>query len=175
MARRAESPTPSGALPGPRDGREESPEERADRMWADLLQELRVAQTGVQILLGVLLIAVFQPLFTDLGDTDRALYVGAVTLGAATAGPLIGPVSLHRLVAGRHIKPQAVALASLMTKTGIVMLAATVVLTLLLVLRIATDDALALWLTTGITVWVAALWFLLPAWARRHYTRRHPT
>ncbi len=55
-------------------------------MWADLLQELRVAQTGVQILFGVLFIAVFQPAFTDLGDTDRALYVTAVVLGAASAG-----------------------------------------------------------------------------------------
>ncbi|MGW7029248.1 DUF6328 family protein [Streptomyces xanthophaeus] len=102
---------------------------------------------------------------------SRPRRLSALTLGAATAGPLIGPVSLHRLVAGRHIKLQAAALASLMTKTGIVMLAATVALTLLLVLRTAMNDTLALWLTAGITVWVAALWFLLPVWARRHYTR----
>ncbi len=158
-------------VPDPRSGRQESAEERADRMWADLLQELRVAQTGLQILFGVLLIAVFQPAFTDLSDTDRALYITAVVLGAATAGPLIGPVSLHRLTAGRHIKPQVVTLASRMTKTGLVMLTATTVVTLLLLLRVATGDAgTALWLTGAITVWLAGLWLVLPLWARRHYS-----
>ncbi|MET9801992.1 DUF6328 family protein [Streptomyces sp. NPDC006368] len=159
-----------GALPSQRRGREESLDERADRMWADLLQELRVAQTGVQILFGVLLIAVFQPVFTSLGDADRALYIAAVTLGAATVGALIGPVSLHRMVTGRHIKPQTVALASRMAKAGIIMLAATVTLTLLLLLRIALDDTFALCLTAAIATWLVTLWFLLPAWARRHYS-----
>ncbi|MCX5079130.1 DUF6328 family protein [Streptomyces sp. NBC_00513] len=152
-----------------RGGRDESAEERADRMWADILQEVRVAQTGLQILFGVLLIAVFQPVFAELGDTDRALYIAAVTLGAATAGPLIGPVSLHRTVTGRHIKPQTVALASHMTRVGLVMLATTTALTLLLLLRTATDDTIAWWLTAAITLWVVSVWFLLPIWARRHY------
>ncbi|MFF3846860.1 DUF6328 family protein [Streptomyces sp. NPDC002328] len=159
-------------LPRRQRGRDESAEERADRMWADLLQELRVAQTGVQILFGVLLIAVFQPAFSDLGDTDRVLYVSAVIVGAATAGALIGPVSLHRLVAGRRIKPQTVALASRMTKTGLVLLAATTVLTLLMLLRVALDDALAAWLTALITVWLVAVWFVLPSWVGRHYSDR---
>ncbi|MDJ0467159.1 DUF6328 family protein, partial [Streptomyces sp. H27-C3] len=135
------------ALPAQRRGREETSEERADRMWAYLLQELRVAQTGVQILFGFLLIAVFQPAFTDLSDTDRTLYVTAVVLGAASAGALIGPVCLHRVDEGRRIKPQAVALASRMAKTGLAMLAATSALTLLLLLRVALADTLAAWLT----------------------------
>lgn len=170
MANHAEHRKSPETMPDGHSGRQESAEERADRMWADLLQELRVAQTGLQILFGVLLIAVFQPVFTDLGDTDRTLYITAVTLGAATAGPLIGPVSLHRMVAGRHIKPQAVTLAARMTKTGLVMLAATTALTLLLLLRVATDDGTALWLTTAITLWLASIWFLLPIWARHHYS-----
>ncbi|MFD3536928.1 DUF6328 family protein [Streptomyces sp. NPDC058664] len=159
-------------LPFQRRGREETAEERADRMWDDLLQELRVAQTGIQILLGVLLIAVFQPAFTNLGDTDRALYITAVTLGAASAGALIGPVSLHRMVAGRRIKPQTVRLASPMAKTGLALLAVTTILTLLLLLRVALDGTLAAWPSAGISAWLIALWFALPAWARRHYTHR---
>ncbi|MFJ4872659.1 DUF6328 family protein [Streptomyces sp. NPDC088757] len=162
------APTPAG----PRRGRDESAEERADRMWADLLQELRVAQTGVQILFGVLFIAVFQPAFGDLGDTDRALYTCAVVLGAASAGSLIGPVSLHRLVAGRRIKPQTVVLAARMARTGLLLLAVTTVLTLLMLLRVALDDTLAAWLTAVVGVWLFTLWFALPLWARRHYTSR---
>ncbi|MFC5674620.1 DUF6328 family protein [Streptomyces incanus] len=159
-------------LPVQRQGRDETAEERADRMWAELLQELRVAQTGVQILFGFLLITVFQPAFTDLGDTDRALYVAAVTLGAASAGALIGPASLHRIVVGRRIKPQTVRLASRMAKAGLALLAATTVLTLLLLLRVALDDTLAAWLTAAISVWLIAIWFVLPAWAGHHYTSR---
>ncbi|WP_406729173.1 DUF6328 family protein [Streptomyces sp. GD-15H] len=159
-------------LPAQRRGRDETAEERADRMWAELLQELRVAQTGVQILFGVLLIAVFQPAFTGLGDTDRALYVTAVIVGAASAGALIGPVSLHRIVVGRRIKPQAVVLASRMAKSGLALLAVTIVLTLLLLLRVALDNTLAAWLTAAIGVWLIAIWFVLPIWARRYYTGR---
>ncbi|MFJ7127387.1 DUF6328 family protein [Streptomyces sp. NPDC098101] len=172
------APEPEGhgdAAPGPptrRRGRDESPEERADRMWADLLQELRVAQTGVQILFGVLFIAVFQPAFTDLGDTDRALYVTAVVLGAASAGSLIGPVSLHRMVAGRRIKPQTVVIAARMARTGLLLLAVTTVLTLLMLLRVALDDTLAAWLAGAVGVWLFTLWFALPLWVRRHYTSR---
>ncbi|MFV0131460.1 DUF6328 family protein [Streptomyces sp. HMX112] len=172
MAEDAEQSGRPGAGSASRQGRDESAEERADRMWVELLQELRVAQTGVQILFGALLIAVFQPVFTDLGGTDRAIYVAAVALGAATVGTLIGPVALHRMVAGRHIKPQTVVLASRMAKIGVIMLAATLALTLLLLLRVALDDTLALWLTTAVTAWLVSLWLLLPIWARRHYTSR---
>jgi hypothetical protein len=63
----------SGFTTSGRRGRNESAEERADRMWDDLLQELRVAQTGAQIILGVLIVAVFHPVFGDLAATDRAL------------------------------------------------------------------------------------------------------
>ncbi|WP_309053979.1 DUF6328 family protein, partial [Streptomyces sp.] len=65
------------------DGRNETPMERADRQWSELLQELRVAQTGVQILFGFLLAVVFQPRFSDLGSVDRTIYVVTVFCGAA--------------------------------------------------------------------------------------------
>ncbi len=78
-----------------RTGRDESPEERADRRWNELLQEVRVAQTGVQILFGFLLTVVFTPRFPTLTSTDQTIYVVTVLLGAATTGALVGPVSFH--------------------------------------------------------------------------------
>ncbi|WP_031087202.1 DUF6328 family protein, partial [Streptomyces sp. NRRL WC-3549] len=95
-----EAPTTKGT------GRQETEEERADRRWTDLLQELRVAQTGVQILFGFLLAVVFQSRFAGLSVTDRNIYVVTVMLGSATAAALIGPVSYHRLLTGRRMKPQ---------------------------------------------------------------------
>ncbi|MEU6854672.1 DUF6328 family protein [Actinacidiphila alni] len=147
-------------------GRDETPEERADRRWGDLLQELRVAQTGVQILFGFLLTVVFQNRFTDLSDTDRHIYVVTVVLGAATTGALIGPVSMHRLLTGRRLKPETVIWASRLTVLGLVLLLCTMASSLLLVLRVAVVDGAAAWLVAGMVVWFALCWFVLPMWAR---------
>ncbi|MET8409611.1 DUF6328 family protein [Streptomyces sp. NPDC005195] len=147
-------------------GREETGEERADRTWGDLLQEIRVAQTGVQILFGFLLTVVFTPRYTQLEQADRTIYIVTVVLGAAATGALIGPVSLHRIVAGRRVKEQAVVWASRMTLAGLVLLLATMTASLLLILRVATHDAYVPWLVTGIVVWYLICWFAVPMWVR---------
>ena len=82
-------------------GRNETEEERADRKWGELIQEVRVAQTGVQILFGFLLTVVFQQKYGTLAQTDKTIYIVTVILGAATTGALIGPVSLHTLILTR--------------------------------------------------------------------------
>ncbi|MFE3941709.1 DUF6328 family protein [Streptomyces sp. NPDC059118] len=147
------------------DGRHETPEERADRRWTDLLQELRVAQTGVQILFGFLLAVVFQPRFAEISDTDRTIYVITVLLGSATAAALIGPVSYHQLLTGRRLKPQTVTWASRMTVLGLGLLFCTMCSTLLLILRVALHNAVALWLVGGMALWFLICWLVLPAWA----------
>ncbi|MFI9201049.1 DUF6328 family protein [Streptomyces sp. NPDC053048] len=153
-------------------GRHESPEERADRRWGELLQEVRVAQTGVQILFGFLMTVVFTPKFFDLPTTDRNIYVVTVVLGAATMGALIGPVSFHRLVTGHRLKPETVTWASRLTIVGVVLLLATIVSALLLILRIALRNSAVPWLVAGLSVWFVLCWFGLPAWARHRYARR---
>lgn len=146
-------------------GRQETEEERADRQWTDLLQELRVAQTGVQILFGFLLAVVFQPRFADLSTTDRNIYVVTVMLGSATAAALIGPVSYHRLLTGRRMKPQTVTWASRLTKLGLGLLFCTMCSALLLILRVALHNVLALWLVGAMALWFLACWFVFPLWA----------
>ncbi|ALC25220.1 DUF6328 family protein [Streptomyces pristinaespiralis] len=145
-------------------GRDETPEERADRRWADLLQELRVAQTGVQILFGFLLTVAFQPRFVDLSQTDQTIYSVTVVLGAATTGVLIGPVAFHRMLTGRRLKPQTVSWASRLTVLGLVLLLCTMASALLLILRVVLDDTIALWLVIAMVVWFVVCWFVLPAW-----------
>lgn len=152
-------------------GRDESPEEQADRRWAELLQEVRVAQTGVQILFGFLLTVVFQPRFTDLSDTDTNIYLATVVLGAVTTGALIAPVSFHRMVTGRQLKPQMVEWASRLTVIGLVFLLCTMASALLLILRVALHNAVALWIVAGLVGWFVLCWFVLPAWARRDNVR----
>jgi len=153
-------------------GRDETDDERADRMWGDLIQEVRVAQTGVQILFGFLLTVVFTSRYTTLSDTNQAIYVVTVVLGSAATGALIGPVALHRMVSGRRMKAQAVVWASRLTFTGLLLLLATMTGALLLVLRVATDDVYVPWLVTGVVAWYLLCWFVLPLWTLHHHTSR---
>ncbi|WP_409234556.1 DUF6328 family protein [Streptomyces sp. PA5.6] len=160
--------TPNSEAPD--NDRRETENERADRRWAELIQEVRVAQTGVQILFGFLLTVVFTPRFAQLGDVDRTIYVVTVILGSTATGALIGPVSFHRLVAGRRIKPHAVMWASRLTLAGLILLLGTLTSALLLVLRVATDNTVVPWLVAGVVAWYLLCWFVLPAWARHKHT-----
>jgi hypothetical protein len=153
-----------------RRGRDETEDERADRMWGELIQEVRVAQMGVQILFAFLLTVVFTPKYDTLDDTDQAIYIVTVVLGAAATGALIGPVSLHRLVSGRRIKPKAVEWAARLTFVGLILLLATTACSLLLILRVATHDGYVPWLVSGVVVWYLVCWFALPLWTRHRYT-----
>ncbi|MFF7872368.1 DUF6328 family protein [Streptomyces qaidamensis] len=155
-----------------RRGRNETEEERADRMWQELIQEVRVAQMGVQILFGFLLTVVFTEKYDDLSGTDQTIYLVTVVLGACATGALIGPVSLHRLVSGRRVKPQAVQLASRLTLLGLVLLLATTTSSLLLILRVATHDGFVPYLVAGVVAWYLLCWFVLPLWTRYRYTSR---
>ncbi|MGG8408419.1 DUF6328 family protein [Streptomyces sp. 12297] len=151
-------------------GRDETVQERADRQWQELIQEIRVAQTGVQILFGFLLTVVFTPVFRGLEQTDKTIYVITVVLGSLATGALIGPVAFHRIVSGRRIKPEAVAWAARLTFIGLILLLATCTAALLLVLRVATDNAIVPWLVGGVLAWYLLCWFALPLWARIRYT-----
>jgi hypothetical protein len=151
-------------------GRHETEEERADRKWGELIQEVRVAQTGVQILFGFLLTVVFQQKYDSLPQTDKTIYIVTVVLGAATTGALIGPVSLHRLVSGRRVKAEAVEWASRMTFVGLALLLATMTSSLVLILRVATHNAVVPWIVAAVVVWYALCWYVIPLWTRRRHT-----
>src|SRR5690349_144562 len=107
-----------GAMPSARDsrpgddradGRDESASERADRNWNEVLQELRVMQTGTQILTGFLLALAFQPAFADLTASQRAVYLSLVVLSALSSIVALAPVALHRMLFQQRAKPQVVA------------------------------------------------------------------
>ncbi|MFI9151718.1 DUF6328 family protein [Streptomyces sp. NPDC053367] len=141
-------------------------------MWGELIQEIRVAQTGVQILFGFLLTVVFTPTYKRLADTDQAIYIVTVVLGACATGALISPVSLHRLVSGRRVKPQAVRVAHKLTLLGLVLLLATMTASLLLILRVATHDGFVPYLVTAVVAWYLLCWFGIPLWTRFRHTSR---
>jgi hypothetical protein len=82
--------------------RDETEAQRLDRNWSSLLQELRVAQTGVQLLTGFLLTLPFQQRFTQLDATMRTVYLITVGCSIGATVLLVAPVSMHRLLFRRH-------------------------------------------------------------------------
>jgi Family of unknown function (DUF6328) len=90
------------------DGRHETESERSDRNWSEILQELRVTQTGSQILSGFLLTVAFQERFTHLDTYQYSVY--GVLVGLAAVSTMLGlaTVSLHRAQFHHHHKPAVV-------------------------------------------------------------------
>src|SRR5690242_2765430 len=99
--------------------RHETPTERLDRNWGDLLQELRVVQTGVQLLTGFLLTLPFQQKFAKLSSAERDLYLVAVAASIVATGFLEAPVSLHRALFRKHRRKETVYLAHRLAIVGI--------------------------------------------------------
>lgn len=82
--------------------RNETEAQRLDRNWNNLLQELRVVQTGVQLLTGLLLTLPFQEEFNVLDGTMRTVYLVTVACSAGSTALLVAPVAMHRMVFRRH-------------------------------------------------------------------------
>ncbi|RAJ45484.1 hypothetical protein K353_00982 [Kitasatospora sp. SolWspMP-SS2h] len=161
------------STPGGGPGRDESPQERADRQWDEMLQEVRVAQTGAQILFGFLLSVAFTPRFATLGDFDRNLYTATVILGACATASLIAPVAFHRLLAGHDLKPVLIRTGSRLLGLGLTLLALTIGCALLLLLRTATGNAvLAAVVSAAGLAYFALTWLVLPSLLLRHEERR---
>ena len=99
----------------PEGTREETEDERADRNWNELLQELRVSQTGVQLLAGFLVTLPFQERFEDLDAFQRGWYVGLLGLALGTVGVMLSPVAIHRRVFQEGAKPELVQAGHRMT------------------------------------------------------------
>lgn len=91
------------------EGRDETDQERLDRKWEDQLQELRVMQTGVQLLAGFLLTLPFQTAFNDLDGFQHGLFLALVVIAAVTTLSIVMVVSVHRRLSGQHVKERVVA------------------------------------------------------------------
>jgi hypothetical protein len=100
-------------------GRSESFDEKLDRNWLELLQELRVLQTGVQILGGFLLTLPFQARFETLDDYQTTLYLANVALAALTTSLILLPVSVHRRLFRQHLRAALVASADRIAKVAL--------------------------------------------------------
>ncbi|MDQ4032290.1 MAG: DUF6328 family protein [Actinomycetota bacterium] len=154
---------------------DESPAERADRNFADLLQELRVTQTGVQILFAFLLTLVFSQRFTELDRFAVTVYVVTVIFCVAASIFLIAPVALHRTMFRLGRKGEVVAGADKQARTGMAMLAVALVGATLLALDMPLQRWLALTIAGGIALALLTVWFVVPVRRARRPAKPNST
>lgn len=149
--------------------RHEMPLQRADRAYGEILQEVRVAQTGVQILFAFLLTLAFTARFKSITPVQRDIYVVALMLAAAATALLIAPAAFHRMIYRRRLKQHLVHAANKLALAGLVLLLLAMIAALVLILDVTTGTGTAVILASGMLTWFFTWWFIVPAYIRlRH-------
>jgi hypothetical protein len=143
-------------------GRDETPEERADRNLNELLQELRVALPGVQILFAFLLTVPFSQGFTRLDDFQRDLYFGVLLATAVSTALLIAPSANHRLLFRMRDKEYLVQLSNRLTIAGLLVLMLSLTGAILLVADILFKSPAPALFTVGIALVFIIAWVVTP-------------
>lgn len=142
--------------------RHETTAEKMDRNWNELLQEFRVAQTGIQILFGFLLILPFEDGFSELDGNQRLVYL--LVFGCMTASTvcILAPVIAHRLLFRQRMKKELVDLGSLLVKASLGFLAGALAGAVGLIVSIVVGTTTA-WVAAGATlVSILLLWLVVP-------------
>jgi hypothetical protein len=147
--------------------RTETALERWDRNFTELLQELRVAQTGVQILFAFLLTLPFTNRFDRVTELDRGMYVATVVAAAAATALLIAPVSYHRLVFRQGRKPQLVLVANRLAVLGLACLLLAMLGAVFLAVDVVLHEPTGALIVAGLAVLYLFLWYGLPLIGRR--------
>jgi len=146
--------------------RGETLDQLLDRNLAELLQELRVAITGVQVLFAFLLGLAFTQRFGDLDDFQLTVYTVTLLATALATVVLIAPVSFHRLVFRRRRKAVLIAVADRLLLVGLALLVLAISSGVLLILDVVLGRTAGL-VGGGLVFLVGALtWYGLPLWAR---------
>ena len=144
----------------------ETEKQRWQRNFADLLQELRVAQTGVQILFAFLLTLPFSSGFPDTSRFQKETYTVALLAAAAAAALIISPVAFHRALFRRGRKPELVRYAHAMATGGLAFMLIAMVSSVLLVTDFVLSRPVALVLSAMTGIWFLIFWVGLPFFGR---------
>ena len=134
----------------------ETEHERLERRWSEQLSELRVAQTGTQIMTGFLLTIPFQPLFESTTTLEKALYLGLIVTATLATVMAIAPVSFHRILFGYPgAKARIVAVTQTLMRIALTLVALVLSGTIALVFNLVLDAAAGL---VGFVVALVLIW-----------------
>jgi hypothetical protein len=164
---RAEDDAPDA---DPADGRNETLNERMDRNWNEILQELRVTQTGTQIFTGFLLTIAFQTRFGELTTFQIRVYLVLVIAAVLTTAIGLAPVNLHRSLFRKGAKMIIVQTAHVIMRIMLVGVAIMLIGTVLLIFDLVVNRR-AGFIVAGMTLLVVIILAVLP-WALRASRRQ---
>lgn len=145
----------------------ESSAQRADRNFADLLQELRITLTGSQILFAFLLVAPFSGGFRQVTGFQRALYVAVLFASALSAGLLVAPAAIHRVTFRHHLKAELVRITGALALAGQSLFITALAGAILLVVSYLYNLAVGAGLAALLLAWYATWFFVVPLMMRR--------
>jgi hypothetical protein len=149
----------------------ETRKERVDRELLELLNELRVALPGVQILFAFLLIVPFQQTVRQATDFQRDIYFITLLAVCVATGLLIAPAAQHRVLFRQHDKEGLLHRSSRMAYAGLVVLAVAITTAVLLVTDVLFSRTQA-WISAAAVAAVLAWWWIVvPYWQRSHNTQ----
>ncbi len=145
------------------------------RNWSELLQEIRVTQTGVQVLTGFLLTVPFSARFSTLNQVQRTTYLAVLTCAVLSTAFFLAPVAFHRMLFRRRRRELIVDVAHRCARIGLVTLGLTSAGAIFLVFDIVAGSTAGLVSLGACLVGLLALWGLLPPWLDRRDPRpRNP-
>jgi len=147
----------------------ETEDERITRNWDELLQELRVTETGIQVLTGFLFTVPFTNRFSELDDLQRNAYLIVLAGSVLTTGLVIAPAAFHRVLFRHRERRWLVDAASRCARIGLVTMALTTSGVLFLAFDFVAGGA-AGWIALGVALtFFASLWWAVPRLlAHRH-------
>lgn len=153
------------------DDSEESADQRQNRQLTELLNELRVALPGVQMLFGFLLAVPFSQRFSAISTNQRLLYYTAFLSAAAASVCFIAPTSFHRIVWQRGKKAVLLRVSSVLTIAGTVCLAVAITSVVLFITSYLYGSSHAALAGGLVLAALVSLWYLLPLAVRLRRVR----
>jgi hypothetical protein len=140
----------------------ERPEEELDQEWSELVEELRLAMPGTQVLFAFLLILPFQNRFQDLTQNQVYIYFSALLCAAGAIIMLITPTSMHRLRWRQQDKEALLQIANITAIAGTTFLAAGMTASVFLITDFLFGSAATAFVTAAVAAAFAGFWFGLP-------------
>ena len=145
----------------------ESKQQQLKRNFSELLQELRVAQAGVQILFGFLLAVTFTDAYANASEFQRGVHLVVVLLTVASIALLTAPAAWHRILFRQGQRERILQVANRLAVTGMACLAAAMSGTVLLILDVVVGTLVAVLIAVATAIGFVVLWFVTPARQRQ--------
>ena len=154
------------AEPAEEADRSDEEQERLNRQMTELLNELRVAMPGVQVLFAFLLAVPFQQRFADVSSFQRDVYLFTLLAAATATAFLVAPSAYHRIAFQEHEKERIIQMGTRQFVCGIVALAVAMIGAVLLVTDVLFQTTTTIVVVVGVAALFAWLWFGIGLWRK---------